>query len=261
MTFAEAALLGVVQGLTEFLPVSSSAHLILARAFFGESAGDPAFYLAFDVACHVGTLAAVLLFFRSDIAGLIRAVPFAARGPDDARARRLWLVGVGTVPAVLAGVLFNDAIQAMRTPLVAAIALAVGALLLFAIERLGVQGHGEERLSLGGALAIEIARTPAEMERGLMYRERLDADRGMLFLYEDDREVAFWMKNTLIPLDLIFADASGRIVAIAERAVPLSTALIPSPGPVRAVLEVNGGTARRLHIQVGDRLLHPALSR
>jgi uncharacterized membrane protein (UPF0127 family) len=108
---------------------------------------------------------------------------------------------------------------------------------------------------------IEIARTPAEMERGLMYRERLDADRGMLFLYEDDREVAFWMKNTLIPLDLIFADASGRIVAIAERAVPLSTALIPSPGPVRAVLEVNGGTARRLHIQVGDRLLHPALTR
>ena len=108
---------------------------------------------------------------------------------------------------------------------------------------------------------IEIARTPAEMERGLMYRERLDADRGMLFLYDDDREVAFWMKNTLIPLDLIFADASGRIVAIAERAVPLSTALIPSPGPVRAVLEVNGGTARRLHIQVGDRLLHPALSR
>jgi undecaprenyl-diphosphatase len=161
VTFAEAALLGVVQGLTEFLPVSSSAHLILARAFFGESAGDPAFYLAFDVACHVGTLAAVLLFFRTDIAGLIQAVPFAARGPGDARARRLWLVGIGTVPAVLAGVLFNDAIQAMRTPLVAAIALAVGALLLFAIERLGVQGHGEERLSLGGALAIGVAQAAA----------------------------------------------------------------------------------------------------
>jgi uncharacterized membrane protein (UPF0127 family) len=107
---------------------------------------------------------------------------------------------------------------------------------------------------------IEIARTPAEMERGLMYRERLDADRGMLFLYEQDRQVAFWMKNTLIPLDLIFADAAGRIVGIAERAVPLSTQLIPSPEPVRAVLEVNGGTAERLHIKIGDRLLHPALS-
>ena len=107
---------------------------------------------------------------------------------------------------------------------------------------------------------IEIARTPAEMERGLMYRERLDADRGMLFLYEQDRQVAFWMKNTLIPLDLIFADAAGRIVGIAERAVPLSTQLIPSPEPVRAVLEVNGGTAERLHIKIGDRLLHPTLS-
>jgi uncharacterized membrane protein (UPF0127 family) len=107
---------------------------------------------------------------------------------------------------------------------------------------------------------IEIARTPAEMERGLLYRERLDADRGMLFLYEQDRQVAFWMKNTLIPLDLIFADATGRIVGIAERAVPLSTQLIPSPEPVRAVLEVNGGTAERLHIKIGDRLLHPALS-
>ena len=108
--------------------------------------------------------------------------------------------------------------------------------------------------------SIEIARTPAEMERGLMYRERLDADRGMLFLYEQDRQVAFWMKNTLIPLDLIFVDATGRIVGIAERAVPLSTQLIPSPEPVRAVLEVNGGTAERLHIKIGDRLLHPALS-
>lgn len=107
---------------------------------------------------------------------------------------------------------------------------------------------------------IEIARTPAEMERGLMYRDRLGADRGMLFLYEDDREVTFWMKNTLIPLDLIFADASGLIVGIAERAVPLSTQLIPSHVPVRAVLEVNGGTAERLRIHVGDRLLHPALS-
>jgi hypothetical protein len=82
----------------------------------------------------------------------------------------------------------------------------------------------------------------------------------MLFLYEQDRQVAFWMKNTFIPLDLIFADATGRIVGIVERAAPLSTQLIPSPEPVRAVLEVNGGTAERLHIKIGDRLLHPALS-
>jgi uncharacterized membrane protein (UPF0127 family) len=108
---------------------------------------------------------------------------------------------------------------------------------------------------------IELARTPEEMERGLMFRDRLPPDHGMLFLFADEREVSFWMKNTLIPLDLIFADASGRIVRIAERAVPLSTELIPSQAPVRAVLEVNGGTAERLHINVGDKLVYPALSK
>jgi uncharacterized membrane protein (UPF0127 family) len=108
---------------------------------------------------------------------------------------------------------------------------------------------------------IELARTPAEMERGLMYRDRLAPDHGMLFLYEEDGAVSFWMKNTLIPLDLLFADASGRITQIAKRAVPMSTALISSAGPVRAVLEVNGGTADRLDIAVGDRLVHPAFGR
>ncbi len=106
---------------------------------------------------------------------------------------------------------------------------------------------------------IEIARTPAEMERGLMFRDRLAPDHGMLFLYTEDRFVSFWMKNTLIPLDLIFADATGRILHIAERTVPLSTDLIFSEHPVRAVLEVNGGTADRLRISIGDRLMHPAL--
>jgi uncharacterized membrane protein (UPF0127 family) len=107
---------------------------------------------------------------------------------------------------------------------------------------------------------IEIARTPAQMQRGLMFRSYLAPDHGMLFLYEEDRPVSFWMKNTLIPLDLLFADASGRIVRIAERTVPLSTELISSEEPVRAVLEVNGGTASRLQVKVGDRLLHPTLS-
>jgi uncharacterized protein len=110
------------------------------------------------------------------------------------------------------------------------------------------------------SFTVEIARTPAQMERGLMFRDRLAPDRGMLFLYETEQPVSFWMKNTLIPLDLIFADSSGRILQIAQRAVPLSTELISSEQPVRAVLEVNGGTAARLGIAVGDRLLHPALA-
>ena len=78
MTGLHAALLGVVQGLTEFLPISSSAHLILARALFGWDAGELA--LAFDVACHVGTLLAVLVFFRRDIRSMVGAIPSLFRG-------------------------------------------------------------------------------------------------------------------------------------------------------------------------------------
>src|SRR5229473_4859189 len=99
----QAALLGIVQGLTEFLPVSSSAHLILARAFFGFD-GDK-FGLAFDVACHVGTLIAVLIYFRTEIARMVAALPrlFDLRDPE---ARLMWLLAVGTLPAIMAGLLF-----------------------------------------------------------------------------------------------------------------------------------------------------------
>jgi uncharacterized protein len=105
---------------------------------------------------------------------------------------------------------------------------------------------------------IELARTRSQMERGLMFREQLAADHGMLFLYDSDRAVAFWMKNTLIPLDLLFIGSDGTILQIAKRAVPLSTAVIAAQMPVRAVLEVNGGTADRLGIAVGDRVLYSA---
>ena len=149
-------------------------------------------------------------------------------------------------------VLFGASTAVMLTCIAAAIGLAAS------------DSRSDSMLVIATRIAqhrftVEVARTPAEMERGLMFRDRLAPDHGMLFLYDEDRQVSFWMKNTLIPLDLIFADASGRIVQIAERAVPLSTALISSAGPVRAVLEVNGGTADRLGISVGDRLLHVRL--
>jgi uncharacterized membrane protein (UPF0127 family) len=105
--------------------------------------------------------------------------------------------------------------------------------------------------------AVEMALTPAQMEQGLMFRRSLPADSGMLFDYGAMQPVAFWMKNTLIPLDMIFIKADGVIAAIHERAVPLSLEPIPSPVPVRAVLEVNGGTAARLGLKPGDRVIHP----
>jgi uncharacterized protein len=103
---------------------------------------------------------------------------------------------------------------------------------------------------------VELAVTPEQRQQGLMYRERLPADAGMLFLYPAARSIAMWMKNTLIPLDMLFIGDDGRILHIAERAIPGSTATISSIQPARAVLELNGGTAARLKIQVGDRVLY-----
>src|SRR5437764_8952106 len=99
-SFLEAALLGIVQGLTEFLPVSSSAHLILARMFFGFD-GDK-FGLAFDVACHIGTLIAVVIYFRRDLARMIAALP-RLFDLNDPEARLIWLIVIGTIPAVVVG--------------------------------------------------------------------------------------------------------------------------------------------------------------
>jgi uncharacterized membrane protein (UPF0127 family) len=104
---------------------------------------------------------------------------------------------------------------------------------------------------------VELATTPAQMELGLMYRQNLAADAGMLFVYPDEETVAFWMKNTLIPLDMLFIGADGHIRRIAERTVPLSTTPISSVDPIRAVLEINGGTSERLGIKPGD-VVHSA---
>lgn len=105
--------------------------------------------------------------------------------------------------------------------------------------------------------AVEVARTPAEQARGLMHRPQMPQMRGMLFVYPKPQSISFWMKNTLIPLDMIFADARGVITRIHENAIPGDLTPIPSGGPVLAVLEINGGLAQRLGIRPGDRMRHP----
>jgi len=102
--------------------------------------------------------------------------------------------------------------------------------------------------------SVEVADNDAERAKGLMYRKDLAEGRGMLFDFHRDQEVSFWMQNTDIPLDMIFIRGDGRILRIEENTEPLSTRLIPSRGPVRAVLEVTGGTARKLGIAPGDRV-------
>jgi uncharacterized membrane protein (UPF0127 family) len=105
--------------------------------------------------------------------------------------------------------------------------------------------------------SVELATTPAQMEQGLMFRQSLAPDSGMLFDFQAPTPASMWMKNTLIPLDMLFVDERGRIVNIQERAVPESTDTISAAAPVRAVIELNGGTAARLGIRPGDKVIFP----
>ncbi|MGB3656541.1 MAG: DUF192 domain-containing protein [Pseudolabrys sp.] len=107
---------------------------------------------------------------------------------------------------------------------------------------------------------VEIVDNDADRAKGLMYRKELPEGQGMLFDFHRDQEVSFWMQNTYIPLDMIFIRGDGRISHIAENTEPLSTRLIPSNGPVRAVLEVIGGTSRKLGIAAGDRVASPSFN-
>ncbi len=104
---------------------------------------------------------------------------------------------------------------------------------------------------------VEMAVTEAQREHGLMFRKQLGPYEGMLFDFFHEQPVSFWMKNTLIPLDMVFIAGDGTIKHIHANAVPLSTDTIPSESPVRAVLEINGGSARLLGIKPGDKVKHP----
>ena len=103
---------------------------------------------------------------------------------------------------------------------------------------------------------VEMAVTPAQRSTGLMHRKELAPGRGMLFDFEGEGPISMWMKNTYVSLDMIFIRADGRIARIAESTTPLSEQTIPSGAPVKAVLEVVAGTAKRLGIAPGDRVAH-----
>jgi uncharacterized membrane protein (UPF0127 family) len=111
------------------------------------------------------------------------------------------------------------------------------------------------------AFRVELATTPAMLAQGLQHRRELPADAGMLFDFGAERIVSMWMKNTYIPLDMLFIDADGIVADIAERTTPLSLETIAPSGPVRAVLEVNAGTVTALGIRDGDRVHHPIFAR
>jgi len=152
------------------------------------------------------------------------------------------------------GARYCPAMRALLRWVALLFAVAAGAAAAAEVQKLDiVTSHGPQHFS------VELATSEGERELGLMYRQNLAPDAGMLFLYPGEQEVEFWMKNTLIPLDMLFIGADGRIRHIEERAVPLTETPISSIYPVKAVLEVNGGTAERLGIHPGDVVRNAAL--
>ncbi len=107
---------------------------------------------------------------------------------------------------------------------------------------------------------VELALSGPQQGQGLMFRPEMAADAGMLFVYPRPRMISMWMRNTLIPLDMVFAGPDGTVTHVAERTIPLSEKTISSRTPAKAVLELNAGTVARLGIKPGDRLVHPMLN-
>ena len=140
------------------------------------------------------------------------------------------------------------------------------ALVLLCLPLTAAWGQGTETFETGPLaietaggrvdFTVELAATPAQRQQGLMYRRKLARDAGMLFDYGRVQPVAMWMKNTFIPLDMLFIGEDGNIVRIAQRTVPHSLAVVASGDPVRAVLELKGGSAARFGIKPGDRVRH-----
>jgi uncharacterized membrane protein (UPF0127 family) len=141
--------------------------------------------------------------------------------------------------------------------LVASVALLAFALLTFGLSACA-QGPRIEIVGADGArraaVAVEIADTPASREYGLMFRKHLDEDAGMIFVFKAPQHLEFWMKNTIIPLDMIFADSSGKIVGVVRKAEPFSETIESVDGDSQYVLEVNGGFCERHGIKPGDML-------
>lgn len=113
-----------------------------------------------------------------------------------------------------------------------------------------ITAHGEKPIS------VEITETDEEKARGLMFRTQLADDQGMLFFYEQPQEITMWMRNTYIPLDMVFIRADGTIHRIEARTEPFSERIVASQGKVVACLELAGGAAERMGLKPGDRVHH-----
>ncbi|RXG89966.1 DUF192 domain-containing protein [Bradyrhizobium zhanjiangense] len=151
--------------------------------------------------------------------------------------KAVWSVAKGWLAAVL---------------VVAGMAVAIGSVRAASFQPLEIVTRNGVQV-----FSVEMATTEQEKQTGLMYRKELADGKGMLFDFNPEQEVSMWMKNTYVSLDMIFIRADGRILRIAENTEPMSTKIISSQGPARAVLEVVAGTAQKYGIRPGDRVAHP----
>ena len=139
-----------------------------------------------------------------------------------------------------------------------AVRLAAALLLVTVAAACSADNHAVFHTAKGDfSFTVEIADTEAEREKGLMFRTSLAPDAGMLFDYHQEQEAAFWMQNTLIPLDMIFISADGIVKTIHVNARPMDTTSIPSEVPIRFVMEIAGGRSTEIGLKVGDHFEHP----
>ncbi|MGD9539575.1 DUF192 domain-containing protein [Methylocystis sp.] len=141
--------------------------------------------------------------------------------------------------------------------------LSLLALLAFTVAHAGPAAEVARIVTSTGEhdFKVEVAETPKSRARGLMFRKSMPADRGMLFDFKVEGPVSMWMKNTYIPLDMVFIGRDGRVVGVAADTEPLSERIISSPAPAYAVLELNAGVARRISLAPGDRVRHRMFDR
>lgn len=246
MVLVYAVLLGVIQGLTEFLPVSSSAHLILARAFFGWNTNQLG--IAFDVACHVGTLFAVVVYFWSDILAMLRAVPRLGTilGPKPDRAAWMAaLIVLGTIPAVVVGLAFGKVIEEdLRTPIVAASTLAAVAFVLFAVERWGARRRTGDSLGLIDAAMIGCAQAAALVPG--VSRSGATISAGMALGLRRDEAARF---GFLLGVPAILAAAAKEGIPLLRHGLP------PGEGAIFAVGIVSSGLVGYVAVRLFIRYL------
>jgi undecaprenyl-diphosphatase len=216
LTVFQAIVLGLIQGLTEFLPVSSSAHLTLAPYLFGWN--DPG--LAFDVALHLGTLVAVLWYFRKEWAALISAAAriVAKRRIDTPEEKRVIFLIIATIPGAIGGLLLEDKAETtFRAPMLTAIALIVMGLILWAVDRAASQERPLDRMKWTDALLIGLAQVVALVPGVSRSGSTISAGRALSFDRQSAAVFSFLMSMPIIAAAVVLkgpdAIASSGITA------------------------------------------------